>query len=127
MTDEVAAPSLNTVSWWEIPVQDLEKAKTFYTAVFDWGYTPFGKGYEGILAGETMIGGLSASESQDVAEGIRIYVQVDDMEAVFAKVEANGGATKTARTEIGGDMGWWGNFTDPEGRIIGLATDNAAT
>ena len=126
MTDVAADPTLNTVTWWEIPVRSLEKAKTFYTAVFDWNYTPFGEGYEGILVGESMIGGLSES-SEAVGEGIRIYVQVDDMEAVFAKVESNGGAIKTPRTEIGGDMGWWGNFTDPDGRIIGLATSNPAT
>ena len=127
MTDDVAVSTLNTVTWWEIPVRSLEKAKTFYTAVFDWNYTPFGEGYEGILVGESMIGGLSESSSEPGGDGIRIYVQVDDMEAVFAKVESNGGAVKTPRTEIGGDMGWWGNFTDPEGRIIGLATNNAAT
>jgi predicted enzyme related to lactoylglutathione lyase len=127
MTETTTDPTINTVTWWEIPVQDLEKAKAFYTAVFDWGYTPFGEGYEGILAGERMIGGLSASEAEGVGEGIRIYVQVDDMEAVFAKVEANGGSTKTPRTEIGGDMGWWGNFTDPQGRIVGLATTNPAS
>ena len=127
MTEVAADPTINTVTWWEIPVQDLEQAKSFYAAVFGWGFTPFGEGYEGILAGERMIGGLSASETETVGEGIRIYVQVDDMEAVLAKVEANGGATKTPRTEIGGDMGWWGNFTDPQGRIIGLATNTPAT
>lgn len=131
MTDVTADPTLNTVTWWEIPVQDLEKAKAFYTAVFDWSYTPFGEGYAGILAGETMIGGLSEAgaetdRAESIGEGIRIYVHVDDMEAAFAKVEAAGGAIKTPRTEIGGDMGWWGNFTDAQGRIIGLSTNNAA-
>jgi predicted enzyme related to lactoylglutathione lyase len=127
MTDDVASPTLNTVTWWEIPVHDLDKAKSFYTAVFDWSYTPFGEGYEGILAGETMIGGLTTSDGEGVGEGIRIYVQVDDLEGTFAKVESNGGAIKTPRTEVGGDMGWWGNFSDPGGRIIGLATNNPAT
>jgi len=125
MTEVSTDPTVNTVTWWEVPVQDLEKAKTFYTAVFGWGYAPFGEGYEGILAGEQMIGGLSTSE-EPVTDGVRIYVQVDDMEGTFAKVESSGGAVKTPRTEIGGDMGWWGNFTDPEGRVIGLATTNAA-
>jgi predicted enzyme related to lactoylglutathione lyase len=128
MTDVTADPTLNTVTWWEIPVQDLARAKDFYAAVFDWSYTSFGEGYEGILAGELMIGGLSQTGPDDPGgEGIRIYVQVDDMEGTFAKVEAHGGAVKTARTEIGGDMGWWGNFTDPDGRIIGVATNNPAS
>jgi uncharacterized protein len=127
MTDVTADPTLNTVTWWEIPVRDLERAKTFYAAVFGWGFTPFGEGYEGILAGETMIGGLSQTDAGEaVGEGIRIYVQVDDLEGTFATVEANGGAVKTPRTEIGGDMGWWANITDPQGRVIGLATNNPA-
>jgi len=125
MTDVTTDPSLNTVTWWEIPVQDLEKAKAFYTAVFGWGYTPFGDGYAAVTAGEQMIGALSES-ADAVGEGVRIYVQVADMEGVFAKVEANGGSVKTPRTEIGGDMGWWGSFTDAQGRVIGVATNNPA-
>ncbi len=127
MTETALDPTLGTVSWWEIPVPDLDKAKTFYTAVFGWSYTPFGEGYEGILAGETMIGGLTTSGGEDAGEGIRIYVNVDDIEATLATVESNGGAVKTPRTEVGGDMGWWANFTDPAGRIICIATNKAAS
>lgn len=74
-----------------------------------------------------MIGGLSESGGEDVSEGVRIYVNVSDLEGVLAVVSSNGGAVKTPRQEVGGDMGWWANFTDPQGRIIGLATSNPAT
>jgi uncharacterized protein len=127
MTHVPTQPTANTVTWWEIPVEDLDKAQTFYAAVFGWTYTPFGDEYAGISAGDQMIGALSKSELASISQCIRIYVQVDDMEATFAKVEANGGAVKTPRTEIGGDMGWWGDFTDPQGRVIGLATDTPAS
>jgi len=125
MTDVTTDPTVNTVTWWEIPVQDLAKARAFYTAVFGWGYTSFGEGYDAILVGEQMIGALSES-ADGAGEGIRIYVQVADMEDVFARVEANGGSIASPRTEIGGDMGWWGSFTDDQGRVIGVATNNPA-
>ncbi|MEJ7628930.1 MAG: VOC family protein [Nocardioidaceae bacterium] len=127
MTDDVAGPPLNTVTWWEIPVQELDKAKTFYAAVFGWTFEPFGEGYAAVLAAGVMIGGLSESGGEDVSEGVRIYVNVSDLEGVLAVVSSNGGAVKTPRQEVGGDMGWWANFTDPQGRIIGLATNNPAT
>jgi uncharacterized protein len=125
MTEAAQAPAYNTVTWWEIPVQDLEKARPFYSAVFGWTFQSFGEGYDGIFADGAMIGGLSQSE-EDVVDGIRIYVNVEDIEATLAKVEENGGATKTPRTEVGGDMGWWANFTDAQGRQIGICTNNPA-
>jgi predicted enzyme related to lactoylglutathione lyase len=126
MTESAQAPANNTVTWWEIPVQDLEKAKDFYTAVFGWSYQPFGEGYAGIFAGEAMIGGLSEAAGEDVVDGIRIYVQVEDIEHTLELVEKNGGSLKTPRTEVGGDMGWWANFTDAQGRLIGICTNNPA-
>lgn len=126
MTESVAAPAYNTVTWWEIPVQDLEKAKPFYAAVFGWTFQPFGEGYAGIFADGAMIGGLSEAAGADVADGVRLYVNVADIEATLESVAANGGAPGTPRTEVGGDMGWWATFTDSQGRLIGLASNNAA-
>lgn len=123
MTETAAAPALNTVTWWEIPVRDLAAAQTFYGGVFGWTFEPFGDGYAAILADDTMIGGLSESGADD-GEGVRIYVNVADMEATLRSVEKHGGTVRTPRQEVGGDMGWWCNFTDPDGRAIGLATSS---
>ena len=125
MTENAAPPADNTLGWWEIPVQDLEKAKPFYAAVFGWEFQPFGEGYAGVLANGALIGGMSQSD-EDIINGIRIYINVADIEATLAKAADNGGAVKTQRTEVGGDMGWWANFTDSQGRLIGLASGNPA-
>lgn len=124
MTDIAQSTGLNTVTWWEIPVRDIDKAQQFYGGVFGWTFQPFGEGYVAVSAAGVMIGGLSQAGADDGGEGVRIYVNVADMEAVLATVEAHGGATKTPRQEVGGDMGWWANFTDDQGRIIGLSTMN---
>ncbi len=112
MTDTTAVGTLNTVTWWEIPVKDLGEAQTFYGTVFGWTFEPFGEGYAGIYSDAAMIGGLSQAGAEDGGEGVRVYVNVADIEATLAAVEANGGAVKTPRQEVGGDMGWWANFTD---------------
>lgn len=126
MTDTAASTALNTVTWWEIPVADLGKAKEFYGAVFGWTFEPFGDGYAGASADGTMIGGLSETAAEDSGEGVRIYVNVADMEATLRAVEAHGGAVRTPRQEIGPDMGWWANFLDNQGRLIGLCTMSPA-
>ena len=126
-TEETGTEQYNTVTWWELPVRDLEKAQAFYGAVFGWTFQPFAEGYKGIVNGPEMIGGLFEAPDKVGAVGVRVYVNVTDLEATLAAAEKAGGTVTVPRTEIGGDMGWWGNFTDPEGRIIGLATNNAAS
>ncbi|WP_154794999.1 VOC family protein [Occultella kanbiaonis] len=126
MSEPTSAP-VNTVTWWELPVTDLDQAKSFYGAVFGWTFTPFGEGYEGILNGSEMIGGLWQAPEQATSDGIRVYVNVADLEATLAAAEAAGGTVKNTREEVGGDMGWWAQIVDPGGRLVGLCTDNAAT
>lgn len=127
MTDTTLTTGLNTVTWWEIPVKDLDKAQAFYGAVFGWTFQPFGEGYVGISAAGVMIGGLSTAGPENSGEGVRVYVNVADMEAVLETIEGHGGAVTTPRQEVGGDMGWWATFTDDQGRAIGLCTMTPAT
>jgi predicted enzyme related to lactoylglutathione lyase len=126
VTENVEAPAYNTVAWWEIPVQNLEKAKPFYSAVFGWTFQPFGEGYDGVFAGDAMIGALSES-AEEVADGVRLYLNVADIEATLETAAANGGAVSTPRQEIGGDMGWWAHFRDSQGRLIGVHSTNPAS
>ncbi|MTD14256.1 hypothetical protein GIS00_09885 [Nakamurella sp. YIM 132087] len=128
-TDQDGTP-LGTVTWWEIPVADLDVSSTFLTAVFGWTFMPFGEGYLGILNGggpETLVGGIFKAEPEQVAAaGIQVYINVRDMEDTLAKASAAGGTVRTPRTEVGGDMGWWAEIVDPGGRRIGLCTGSAA-
>jgi predicted enzyme related to lactoylglutathione lyase len=58
---------------------------------------------------------------------VKIYVNVADLEASLAAADAHGGAVLTPRTEVGGDMGWWAEISDPDGRWLGLCTGEPAT
>ena len=48
-----------------------------------------------------------------------ITIDVDDIDAALEKIEALGGATVSARQEVG-TMGWAAYFRDTEGNIVGL-------
>ena len=116
-------PTLDTVTWWEIPVTDLDEAARFYPAVFDWTVAPFGEGYLAVSAGDRMIGGLFVSPEQPAGGGVRIYVNVADIERVLSAATDAGGTVVTPRTFIAEGMGWWAEIADPSGRRLGLCSD----
>jgi len=47
------------------------------------------------------------------------YVEVEDIDATLAKVGELGGGVAMAKAEIP-EMGWYAQFTDPDGNVIGL-------
>lgn len=120
---------VNTVTWWELPTTDIDRAKKFYGPLFGWTFVPFGEDaseYAGIMNGEELIGGLFRSEATPGSSAIRVYVNVADLEATLAAAEAAGGSVTVPRTEVGGDMGWWAEITAPDGHWLGLCTGTAA-
>jgi uncharacterized protein len=130
---EVQAPAAqqnNTVTWWELQVPDLEQGKAFYGAVFGWTFQPFGDDFELASGADgAPIGGLDGRTGKGespAGRGVRVYVQVEDLEATLAKVTAAGGAVTTPRTLITEEYGWFAYFTDPSGLTLGLATSNPA-
>lgn len=123
-----ADPTLNTVTWWEIPVTDLDAAQAFYGPVFGWTFAPFGEGYRAINGPDgKMIGGLMTGIDISSAGGIRLYVNVEDITKTLAKVTGAGGTVVSPGQPIGGDMGWWGAFTAPDGQVIGLCSAGPAS
>lgn len=124
MTDPHTAdadPTLNRVTWWEIPVSDLDAAQAFYGSVFDWAFTPFGDGFVMAQVGGEYIGGLHTGSAPG-GEGVRIYVNVGDLERTLRRISGAGGTVHHERTEISPEMGWWADFTDPDGNRIGLCS-----
>lgn len=119
----------NTVTWWELQVNDVQQAEEFYGSVFGWSFQPFGDGYAMVTAPDgTPLGGLDADTGkgeQPAGRGSRVYVQVADLEQTLKTVEASGGTVVATRTLVSEDYGWWAMFTDPSGLRIGLVTSNA--
>jgi predicted enzyme related to lactoylglutathione lyase len=110
------------IGWIEIPVTSIDKVRGFYAELFGWTYqeSPGDTPYLMFSSGDTQIGGLDATGQPGVGQdGLRIYVSVDDLEAVCAKAPELGGSVEQGRTDIGGDMGYFAFLRDPEGNRIG--------
>ena len=116
----------------EIPADDLDRAKAFYSAVFGWQLQTMpmaGGDYTSVVTtpvdGQTQLptepgainGGMTQRDERTPAPVITIDVEaIDD---ALKEIEAGGGTTVTPRTSIPG-MGAYAYFRDPEGNVLGL-------
>jgi len=109
------------IAWFEIPVQELERAGAFYRTVLEANLmemeSPGGK-MLAFLSGEAPIGALVEAQTSS-ADGVQIYFSTSDIEAALARVGANGGKVTMDKTSIG-DYGNIGKFVDSEGNHISL-------
>ena len=112
------------VAYFEIISGDAERARRFYTELFDWtaaadpalgGYALVDTG-----SGDGAIGGGIGSTSDDDGPGVRIYARVDDLDACLEKAVKLGGTTIVAPTDLPGEAGRIALFLDPDGNKVGL-------
>ena len=104
-------PRLNYV---ELPVSGIEAAKRFYEEAFGWSLTGFGPSYAATMTGDTDIG-LQA----DAAEASRAplpVIDVPDLEAALAAVEAAGGRIVKPIFAFPGGRRF--HFLDPSGNEL---------
>lgn len=114
------------IGWIELHATNSDAAATFYETVFGWqilrdpstgDYIMF-KDSEGGLGG-----GFTASMPK---AGGQLYLMTDDIEQTLTAVVAAGGAAVKGKTLIDEAIGWWGQFTDTEGNVMGLFQRPAA-
>ena len=117
----------NPIVWVEIPATDLERAKTFYGAIFDidvqgldlgelrFGFLPMQPG------GPNATGALVTHPTMYAPSqsGALVYFGVHDIEAVLARIETAGGRVIQRKKEVG-EFGYVAFFEDCEGNRIGL-------
>jgi uncharacterized protein len=116
----------NVVGWFEIPVNDMPRAKKFYSAVFghelidmnmpDMESAAFPWVNDAPNAG----GGLVKSKNYEPsATGTVVYFYSEDLSIELVKVVKNGGKVLVPKTSIG-EYGFIALFIDSEGNRIGL-------
>ena len=105
----------------EIPFDDEERAKRFYSGVFGWEFreTPGFEGYPLYTAGPGELGGGLGKRGQMAGQTVRNYIAVDDIDAAVTKVKELGGTITEDKAEIPG-MGWFAVGTDSEGNTLAL-------
>ena len=124
MSEQTGA-ALGTYTWVEFGVPDLEAASRFYSAVFGWKLESFAEGYAVATIGGRNIGGFY-QQADPVPDGVRVYVEVADLEGTLETVVAEGGTAGTGRTPVTPDKQWWADFRDPFGTLVGILTSNPA-
>lgn len=108
----------------ELNTPDPEKAKTFYSQLFQWKLesvpnpaVPSGP-YTMIEVGSGTGGGIMKQIPGGPA-GWLAYVEVEDIRATTQKAEQLGGKVMKDITEVPG-MGWFSFIQDPTGSVLGL-------
>jgi predicted enzyme related to lactoylglutathione lyase len=135
IVDPVAAKgetNMRKVVHFEIPADDVERAKSFYGSVFGWQLQTMSMGESDYTIVTTTpvdektqlptepgaINGGMFDRSERLPAPV-ITIDVDAIDQALEQVEAAGGKTVTSRTEIPG-MGAFAYFEDPEGNVMGL-------
>jgi predicted enzyme related to lactoylglutathione lyase len=116
----------NTIIHFEIPADDVARAKAFYEKTFGWKIKAFpmppGDEYFSVITRKErepgINGGLMARKMP--GQPFTNYVSVKSIDAMSEAIQANGGAIALPKQEIGPGMGWIAAFTDPEGNLLGL-------
>ena len=113
----------------EVIGTDGEKLREFYGELFDWPIDADNEMNYGMVSREENqsadgvgIGGGVAGGPEGYEGHVTFYVAVPDVEAALAKAESLGGTRVFGPETIMGSM-VLGQFTDPEGHLIGLVND----
>lgn len=121
----------NVITWFEIPVSDLERAKTFYETILDIElikrndggdealFFPYNPDVVQATSGR-VTGVLSKSDrNSPSANGTVVYINASpELQVVIDKVEKAGGRVMVPKTEI--PAGFIAIIIDSEGNKVGL-------
>jgi predicted enzyme related to lactoylglutathione lyase len=111
------------VFYFEIPVTDMDRALTFYTAVFQCDFERINvDGYDMALfpQSEGASGALAKGDVYVPAKtGPIVYFSVDNIDAVMQRATTAGGSMLYAKKDIG-ENSFIAEFEDTEGNRIAL-------
>jgi predicted enzyme related to lactoylglutathione lyase len=123
---------MSRVVHFEIQAEDVERAKAFFAAAFDWSYQDYseftGTTYWGIVTGPDDQQGINGGLLQRPApvpgagQGTNAFVctmQVEDYDATERRILDAGGQVALPKAAMPG-MAWQGYYLDPEGNTFGI-------
>ena len=127
----------NAMVHFEIPADDVERAKDFYNTTFGWTFNKFDMPQDSSTGGEPYYGVMTTPVGDDMmpknpgeinglmkriqpGQPMMSYLNVDDIDAALEAVVTNGGQVCMPKTEIAPGMGWIACFNDTEGNMLGM-------
>jgi len=119
----------SAINWFEIPVNDLARAKKFYASIIGsefhememdsikMAFFPVDQSDPTNIGGALVSGeGFSPSPN-----GTLVYLNGgDDLNGILSRVEPAGGAVVVPKTHISDDIGYFAIFSDSEGNRVAL-------
>lgn len=116
----------NPVNWFEIPVTDMARARTFYESVFECQLSELPNAMVKMLAFPMEQGAPGATGALIQIEhcppsmaGTTVYFHVACIDEAIKRITAAGGGIVMPRTSIG-PYGFIAQFTDTEGNRVAL-------
>ena len=117
---------MNNPMFFEIQADDVERASTFYAAVFDWKITPqpgLPVEYRRIettgIAGGILKRPAQAPNGETGTNAAVISMEVADFDVSTATILVNGGNIALPKFAVPGRC-WQGYFIDTEGNTFGI-------
>ncbi len=118
----------NSINWVEIPVLNFERAKEFYSRIFDYqmysetiagchmGFLPMDQESQGV--GGAIVQGNGYTPT---SLGAKVYLNGGkDLLTVLNRVNGAGGEILKTKTKINDEVGYFAAFEDTEGNHIYL-------
>ena len=112
----MAAPVVH----FEIHGKDGKQLQDFYSKLFSWKVDANNPMEYGMVQDSGIGGGITKGD----ASMVTVYVEVPDLQAALQKAESLGGKRVMGPEEIMG-MVVLGQFTDPEGNLVGVVKDQS--
>jgi len=117
----------NAIVHFEIPADDVARARSFYEGVFGWKIKQFpmppgGPEYYGVTTrkeGESGINGGLMKRNMP-GQPFANYIAVKSIDDFLGKIQANGGSVVMPKQEIAPGMGSIAVFKDTESNMMGL-------
>jgi uncharacterized protein len=119
----------HAISWFEIPVSDIDRAQRFYEAIFQFTMIPLDfpnikmrmfpvESHDSVAGALCDSGGF---HQPSATHGPLVYLNANpDVQVVLDRVEAAGGKILVPKTEISPEHGCMAVFLDSEGNRVAL-------
>jgi uncharacterized protein len=112
-----------TIVHFDIPADDPERARKFYSAMFGWKFDSFPEMQYNLITTKNLDGtpgvGGGLGKRMDPSQRMQNYFGVPSIDAAMEKVKSLGGRLITEKMAVPG-MGFLVNCIDTEGNSFGL-------
>ncbi len=123
----------NALNWFEIPAQDINRAKKFYESAFNMKMEEMPEmmgmkmaSFPTEMGNGKVSGALVQSQMHKPStDGAVIYLNANPaIQNVIERIEKNGGKVVMPKTQISPEIGFMAFFVDTEGNKVGLHAQN---